>query len=330
MLVVIDNAIILIFLVKYLEVEYIWLGKFDLPGRMLMNKPQLKHIAEIAYKTMYGQRPELCNIQESFYGWVVFVASSRGKAVVKFSREIGRLAKEIEGLSRLQKVLSCPVPDVLFFGREQGYEYLMLEWLDGVPAYNLPKDPQATEYFREHYTDLLIELHQQGSERGFEIAEDRFESCLIKAFEYWMEPVLRYVVSDCSPFSSELKAFYSDLWHQKAEVLAPINDCSSLIHDDCHIGNVLFDPSTFKVAAILDPCDVGYKHREFDLFHLQDVRPDMKLLDRYQDKFPLAEGFEFRRGFLSLWDDAKHSRNIGWYDEQWLQAKIKQYNAICY
>ncbi len=75
-----------------------------------MIRPQLKQIAETAYQTMYGQRPELCNIQESFYGWVVFAASPKGKVVVKFSREIGRLAKEITGLNRLSKCLACPVP----------------------------------------------------------------------------------------------------------------------------------------------------------------------------------------------------------------------------
>ena len=122
---------------------------------------------------------------------------------------------------------------------------------------------------------------------------------------------------------------HNRLWEQKDQVLSPINSRSSLVHDDCHIGNVLFDPKTFKVAAILDPCDTGYKHREFDLFHLDDVRPDLKLVERYQEKVPSAEGFECRRWFLSLWDDAKHSRNMGWYDEQWLLAKVNQYNRTC-
>lgn len=291
-----------------------------------MNQPRLKQIAEIAYQTMYGQRPELCHIQESFYGWVVFAASPKGKVVVKFSREIGRLAKEVRGLSRLANKFDCPVPEVLFFGREDGHDYLVLEWLDGLPAYELPNEPLALERFREDYTDLLLALHEHQSEQGFEIGEDKFERCQIKAFESWMDPVLRYVLSDCSPFSSKLKDAYVSMWEKKEEILSPINTNSSLIHDDCHVGNVLFNPRTFKVAAILDPCDVGFKHREFDLFHLYDVRPDLKLVERYQEKVILADGFEFRRWFLSLWDDAKHSRNIGWYDERWLLSKVNQFN----
>jgi len=293
-----------------------------------MIRPQLKQIAETAYQTMYGQRPELCNIQESFYGWVVFAASPKGKVVVKFSREIGRLAKEITGLNRLSKCLACPVPEILFFGREEGYDYLMMEWLDGLSAHELPNNPIALEHFRESYTDLLLTLHDNQSQQGFELAEERYDPCLIKAFDSWMAPVLRYVQSSCSPFSPRLKDAYISMWENKEEILSPINTRSSLVHDDCHVGNVLFNPRTFKVAAILDPCDAGYKHREFDIFHLYDVRPDLKLVERYQEKVPLAEGFELRRWFLSLWDDAKHSRNIGWYDEPWLLAKVNQFNEI--
>ncbi|MGR5146946.1 phosphotransferase [Photobacterium alginatilyticum] len=293
-----------------------------------MIQPQLKQIAETAYVTIYSQRPELCNIQETFYGWVVFIASPRGKAVVKFSREIGRLAKEITGLKRLSDCLDCSVPEILFFGREEGYDYIMMEWLDGMSAHDLPNDPVALESFRESYTDLLLALHDNQAQQGFELAEGQYEPCLIKAFDSWMAPVLRYVQSGCSPFSPKLKEAYGSMWERKEEILSPINNNSSFVHDDCHVGNVLFDPRTFKVAAILDPCDAGYKHREFDLFHLYDVRPDLKLVERYQEKVPLAEGFELRRWFLSLWDDAKHSRNMGWYDEAWLTSKVNQFNEI--
>ncbi|PSW05390.1 phosphotransferase [Photobacterium lipolyticum] len=291
-----------------------------------MNKPQLKLIAEKTYKAMFSQQPELCNIQETFYGWIVFLVSPKGKFVVKFSREYGRISKEIEGLKRLKKALDCPVPEVYLFGREEGHDYLVMEWLDGVSAYELPSDPKALEIFREHYTDILIALHDCQSEKGFEIDREHFDPCLINAFDAWMYPVLRYVLSCESPFSSQLKSAYSQLWEKRVEILSPINTSSSLVHDDCHIANVLFDPKTFKVAAILDPCDVGYKHREFDIFHLFDVREDLKLAERYQEKTPLTDGFETRRWFLSLWDDAKHSRNMGWYDESWLVTKLDQFN----
>lgn len=290
-----------------------------------MMNPQLKQVAQDAYQCLFGCQPELCNIQESFYGWVVFLASPQGRVVVKFSKEMGRLGKEVAALSRLSKVVHCRVPAVLFFGRASGHDYLVFEWLEGLPAHTLPDDPRLVENFREHYTDLLLTLHEQTAEQGFELTENQYEPCLIRAFETWMLPVYRYALSEGSPYSAPLKAQLSRIWARRAEILAPINTRSSLTHNDCHVGNVLFEPGTGRVAALLDPLDSGYKHREFDVFQLDDVRPDLRLIERYQQKMPAAAGFTCRRWFLSLWQDAKHSRNIGWYDEDWLRSKAAQF-----
>ncbi|MGF1687947.1 phosphotransferase [Photobacterium japonica] len=291
-----------------------------------MNKQQLKNIAEFAYKTMFRQAPDLSDIQETFYGWVVFLGSNKGRVVVKFSREIGRLAKEVEGLERLRRVLPCPVPKVLFFGREEGYNYLMMDWLDGVSAHNLPQDQQAITAFRESYLDLLLALHDQKAAPGFEIGREKYARDLPRAFESWMGPVFRYVMSSGSAFSQPLKDAYSQAWEMKDNILSTASPESSLVHDDCHVGNVLFDPKTYQVSAILDPCDVGYKHREMDLFHLFDVRSDLQLAECYQAHHRLDDGFEMRRWFFSVWDDAKHSRNMGWYDEAWLQNKFDHFH----
>ncbi|UTV30218.1 phosphotransferase [Photobacterium atrarenae] len=288
-----------------------------------MLRPQLKQVALSAYQCLFGCQPELCHVQESFYGSVVFLASPKGKVVVKFSKEVGRLAKEVRALSRLTDVMGCRIPAVLFFGRESGHDYLVFEWLDGVPAHTLPDDPKLVEVFREHYTDLLLELHEHGEQQGFELAENQYDPCLIRAFETWMLPVYRYVLSDGSPYSARLKAQFSRIWARRTEVLAPINTQSSLTHNDCHVGNVLFQPDTGRVAVLLDPLDCGYKHREFDVSQLDDVRPDLKLIERYHQKMKPADGFACRRWFLSVWQDAKHSQNIGWYDEAWLRHKVE-------
>ncbi|MGF1726218.1 phosphotransferase [Photobacterium nomapromontoriensis] len=293
-----------------------------------MNKIRLKQIAEFAFKTMFRQAPELSKIEETFYGWVVFLASKKVKVVVKFSREIGRLAKEVEGLDRLRSTLPCPVPRVLFFGREEGFNFLMLEWVDGVPAHQLPDDSKAITAFRNSYTELLLTLHDKGSESGFEVETGVYTLDLIDAFDGWMHSVYRYLMSEASPFSPSLKAAYKQLWEIRGALLSDVSSPASLVHDDCHVGNVMFDPKTFKVSAILDPCDVGFKHREMDLFHLYDVRPELNLAEHYRTVYPLESGFEVRRWFYSLWDDAKHSRNMGWYDEEWMLKKFDNFNRV--
>ncbi|MCQ1059132.1 phosphotransferase [Photobacterium sp. ZSDE20] len=291
-----------------------------------MNRLQLKRIAELSFKTMFRETPQVFEIQETFYGCVVFLASGNSKVVVKFSHEIGRLRKEIEGLERLRQALPCPVPEVLFFGREEGYDFIMLEWLEGISAHQIPNEKDAVQRFAESYLELLHTLHSISEPNGFELESGRFDPSLSKAFSHWMEPVYRYVASAASPFTPVQKQKYHSLWQMRDNILSEALPESSLIHDDCHVGNILVDPKSFEVTAILDPCDVGFKHREMDLFHLLDVRPEMQLAERYKQEMPLAPGFELRRWYFSLWDDAKHSRNIGWYDEAWIQNKLSQFD----
>lgn len=293
-----------------------------------MSKYGLEQIALSAYKMMFRQAPDFCKQEQTFYGWLVFLASPKGKVVVKFSREVGRLAKEIEGLERLRKALPCKVPQVFFFGREEGHEYLMLEWVEGIPGHQLPDTPAATKAFSHSFIEVMLNLHEYTSASGFEVAQQHYESDFAPAYDHWMEPVYRYVMSEVSPFSLSLKSALHDIWQHRHVTLSGISSTPSLTHDDCHIGNVMFDATTFQVSAILDPCDVGYKHRELDIFHLDDVRPELELSTLYRQAVELPDGFELRRAFFSLWDDAKHSRNMGWYDEAWLQKKVDVFRAI--
>ncbi len=127
----------------------------------------------------------------------------------------------------------------------------MMEWLDGLSAHELPSNPIALEQFRESYTDLLLALHENQSQQGFELAEEQYDPSLVKAFESWMAPVLRYVQSSCSPFSPRLKDAYISMWENKEEILSPINTRSSLVHDDCHVGTCSLTPGRLRSQLFL-------------------------------------------------------------------------------
>lgn len=102
---------------------------------------------------------------------------------------------------------------------------------------------------------------------------------------------------------------------------------SSLVHDDPHAGNFLFDEHSGELLAALDPCDVAFRHREQDIFHLADVTPELNLLETYLQHYTPPAGFAVRRWFFSLWDDAKHSKNLNWYDAQWFDGKLAKLAA---
>ncbi|HIF9067097.1 TPA: phosphotransferase [Photobacterium damselae] len=291
-----------------------------------MNKPQLLNIAKKAYLTMFNTQAEVCDIQETFYGWIVFLVGSKGKIVVKFSKEVGRIAKEANALKRLRTVADCAVPSIYFFGRDEGYDYLALEWIDGVSASELPKEHRAIKIFSESYSDILVALHEHHNDQGFECNSESFTPDFINAFDQWTMPLHRFIQSSGSPFSGQERDQFGQLWEMRETLLDPIRHTeSSLIHDDCNLANVLFDPKTYKAIALLDPCDMGFKHREMDLIHLNHYRSDVPILDCYIEKSPLTENYLIRQEFFRLWDDAKHCRNTGWYNNQWFSTQLSHF-----
>ena len=268
----------------------------------------------------------LCGEVPSFYGHVVFITGEQGDYVVKFSRQAGRLASEVAALARLRPHSVLPMPEILFHGlvpSEQGQlDTLLMPKLSGVPAWELPDplpNPAATA---QKIVEQMLAWHAVSDARGFEHADGSFTNDFLSAFESWTQPLQQFIASNDSPFSAELRAAYAKLWDERERFLAPIAGPSSLCHDDPHACNFLYDVVTGLPTAAIDPCDVAFRHREQDIFHLADAYPQWRLLETYIEQCPLAAGYAARRWFFSLWDDVKHSVNVGWYDAPWFAAKF--------
>ncbi|WP_051304969.1 phosphotransferase [Chitinilyticum litopenaei] len=289
--------------------------------------------AQAWYIGNYQVVPERIREIAGFYGHVVMLAGpeTQPAVAVKFAFQDGRCAREITALERLRPHSSLPLPAVVaqtslsVAGGNQPHEVLVLAALPGVAPWDLPpasvRAPQAaTEVAR-----VLAAVHGVSDPRGFECPDASFTPSLLGAFEAWFAPVWHYAAADAAPFSPALRSKLAALWAARSALLAPINaEPSSLVHDDPHLGNLLFDAQTGLPTALLDPCDVAFRHREQDVFHLADAMPDWRVMEAYEALSPMTAGWEVRRWFFSIWDDVKHSRNRGWYDEDWFERKFIQ------
>ena len=284
-------------------------------------EPALALAAQVGLKnvTVTGEVP-------SFYGHVVFISSEQGEYVVKFSRQAGRLASEVQALNRLRPHSVLPMPEILFHGlvtSEQGdLDTLLMPRLSGVPAWELPDPLPNPAQTAQQIVEQMLAWHAVSDARGFEHADGSFTNEFLPAFESWVRPLQQFIAANDSPFSAELRAAYAKLWDERESFLAPISGPSSLCHDDPHACNFLYDVDTGFPTSAIDPCDVAFRHREQDIFHLADAYPQWRLLETYIEQCPLAEGYAARRWFFSLWDDVKHSVNVGWYDAPWFAAKF--------
>ncbi|WP_410499776.1 phosphotransferase [Chitinibacter sp. S2-10] len=286
------------------------------------------------YLAQFGVAASLDQEIAGFYGTAVLLhgaAGVSGDVVVKFGWQPGRVEREIAGLARLRPHCRVPMPQVLGSGMaDLGYpiETLLLSRLPGVAPWDVAKPWAHPEHTAQQVVDVLLGWHAVSDARGFELPNGCFVADLLSAFEAWTLPLHDYVQSDASPFTPQQKRAYALLWQARQCFLAPLAGMpSSLVHDDPHAGNFLFDAQTGELLAALDPCDVAFRHCEQDIFHLADVAPELNLLETYLQHYAAPPGFAARRWFFSLWDDAKHSRNLRWYDAQWFDDKLAKLAA---
>ncbi|QLI81478.1 phosphotransferase [Chitinibacter fontanus] len=285
------------------------------------------HAALSCYQAHYAQKAQLVQEIAGFYGHAVILTGAAGDVVIKFGWQPGRSAHEIAGLTRLQAHTKLAMPQVLLQQQivvaGKALELLMLKRLPGIAPWDVAKPWRHPLQTAQQVVDVLLGWHAVTDPRGFELPDGRFATDFLTAFEAWTLPLHQYVQSEASPFTLPQKRAFALLWQERTRLLAPLAGMSSsLVHDDPHAGNFLFDAHSGELLAALDPCDVAFRHREQDIFHLADVAPELNLLETYLQHYAAPEGFAARRWFFSLWDDAKHSRNLAWYDEAWFNAKF--------
>ncbi|WP_197053918.1 phosphotransferase [Chitinibacter sp. ZOR0017] len=292
------------------------------------------HVAQAHYQQLYSSEAQVVHAVQGFYGCAVILAGAAGEVVLKFSWQPGRVAKELRGLARLMPHATVAMPTPLWHGvlavGERECEALLLNRLPGVAPWDVPGPWPQPERAAAAVVALLAAWHAQTDARGFEGPAGEFYPTLLPAFEAWTAPLAAYVADLHSPFTPAQRQALLALWAQRAAILAPLAGMpSSLVHDDPHAGNFLFSPSSGELLAALDPCDVAYRHREQDIFHLADVAPQLGLLEAYLAQYTPPAGFAARRWFFSLWDDVKHSQNLQWYDEAWFAVKLARYEQAC-
>ncbi|XZG69012.1 phosphotransferase [Chitinibacteraceae bacterium HSL-7] len=287
------------------------------------------HAAQAWYNDHYGEPGEVERDIAGFYGHVVLINGAAAKVAVKFAFQAGRAEREVIGLERLRAHVALPMPDVIALtAREVGgvvYPVLALTRVPGAAPWHAQF--ASTPDTARALVDTLLGLHAVSDERGYEWPGGFYSQSLLPALEAWWQPLFEHVASPESPYTAPVRAALLGLWAERASVVAPINlDASSLVHDDPHAGNVLFDVDSGLPTALLDPCDVAFRHREQDIFHLHDCMPELGLLDAYLARYTPPEGFEVRRWFFSLLDDVKHCHNRGWYDDEWFLNKLAAYS----
>ena len=149
-----------------------------------------------------------------------FRTGYRGVHIPRLAKE--RLRNEAESLRLIRRATNIPVPSVLCDFEDDGAYYLITEYVDGVGMSELPEEQKTTvcEELHKHLATLhSLKSKTPGGPSGIVIPPYR---------------VMKFVESD--------------IWH-----LGP-SECNEYVfcHNDLSQQNVIVDPNTLKINAIID------------------------------------------------------------------------------
>ncbi|GGP25722.1 phosphotransferase [Silvimonas amylolytica] len=278
-----------------------------------------------------GGAPVQAKKIDGFYAEVWLVAGDNGqRLVLKHFRQPDNASRETSALNTLRAAGHAVLPRVL--GQELDEvrrEILVLEYLEGIDACAAIQSPSAIARFADQVTDILLHWHSISSARGFQDLDGSYRPNFKESWQRFGQDRLAWLFSASGEARTTLpmRRGFERIWRNADALVAPLaEDASSLIHDDCHASNFLADPVTQSLTAVIDPNHARFAHREFDLFHLNDARPELRLLETYLDKHAVAPGFTARRWLFSLFDDLKHVEHTNWFDEDWFMRKFRYFD----
>lgn len=265
-------------------------------------------------------------IGEGFYG-AVFVAAlpkDPGRAVIKCYKNRGYGARERFQLELLRRHSLLKIPTVYHLhtpDQELPFEALAMEFVEGISAAELPVNhPYAGRFAREMIENLL-HLHSISNPEGFGGPDGMFPDWN-RCYRTRLDGLHRRLDTDPNNrMSPSVRRIAEASLAAFDRVFAEPPPASSLTHSDYNLWNILVDPKTGHITAVIDPLEAGWADPEIDLFHLQNADGDrFSLLARYQEERAPSQLFPVKNAFYWFWDDVKHMLNVGWYDEERFQA----------
>ena len=214
-------------------------------------------------------------------------------------------SKEALGLQLLGTAVKTP--DVIEVFQEQGFQYLILEYIES---------ETATDQFWLKFGESLAKLHRVTDEE-FGLDHDNYIGSLIQIndsmtswqdffIEKRMEPLIRMGLD--SGILDRSHMFRFNQLYKALPSLIP-NSQNSLLHGDLWSGNLMC--GTNQEPVLIDPA-VYYGHREVDIAMTKMFGGFNEVyLEAYQEIFPLENGWASRLEIYNLYPRLVHLNLFG-------------------
>jgi fructosamine-3-kinase len=238
------------------------------------------------------------------------LATTVGKFFLKYNLSgnyPGMFEAEARGLSILRATSTLRIPEVIFQGSADEYDFLMLEFIE--PG-------RRVVSFYEDMGQSLAQMHKV-TQTHFGLDHNNYIGSLpqdnrpLPGFHDFfiarrLEPMIRMARDHGKMDSGHQKKF--ERFFQALPGLIP-SESPALLHGDLWNGNYLVNEA--GTATLIDPA-VYYGHRETDLAMTKLFGGfDNSFYHTYQEAFPLEKGWESRMDFHNLYPLMVHVNLFG-------------------
>lgn len=105
-------------------------------------------------------------------------------------------------------------------------------------------------------------------------------------------------------------------------------DKPSLIHGDFNTSNILID-CNYEITAIIDPMNMFYGDREYDLFQLDIFNgTQLLLMENYSNIFPLSKDFGCKNALYKAFAEYNHYATIDANEDEHLLQAIDELKIV--
>lgn len=252
------------------------------------------------------------------------------RMAVKYSEHEPLARREWMDSRFLYDCSPLPVPEPYFFcsvaGERPAWLFAM-QYVDGISAENLRLRFRRREK-RQNYTDSILDALEQLQQ----IKSDHYGEVggiLTDSWEAFYRPFaqeqLAFARETCSQ-DRLAPAVLDSMEYAFAcyEQIFPEPAAAVLTHGDFWTPNMLLDPESLQLKAVLDPYRVKWAAPAYELFALKvGVGARFGLYERYKARMMLDEITDLQTEFYALFSEVSWYAKLGSVSHPFLKAKAK-------
>lgn len=246
---------------------------------------------------------------------------------VKISEHSELMLREYEMLSFLKGNTASKIPQVYFFHNEENIGIIAMEYIKGVSGTDKSlKYKFNKRHLAESIVDNLLEIQK--------VHNDKYGPYNNATYSTWQE-YYKIFADEIYEFSKEMFSENKlDSVVMKAVELSYSNfdkifcegvSVPTLIHGDYWMPNFIIDKRSMELLAAVDPFNVMWADREYELFALTvGFGKKMKLYEIYKSKVNVSRYCDMKLELYALYSELLWYKKLGSITHSYLKMRSKK------